>query len=130
MNKSGAVPDRKKGKGIVQAIGSVLFAVIASSHHWVHTLLIALGLTTLSSSLLSLSPPAKIVFLLVSLFISGWFIVVVKRKWSYDRPSAWVYLISSVISIVMVISALPQAISDVIPPSQQQQQQQKDIHGH
>ncbi len=130
MNKSKAVQNRKKDKGIIKAIGSVLFAVIASSHHWVHTLLIALGLTTLSSSLLSLSPPTKIIFLLVSLVVSAWFIRVAKRKWSYDRPSAWVYLISSIISIVMVITALPQAISDVIPQSQQQQQQQKDIHGH
>lgn len=128
MNKSEAVQNRKKDKGIIKAIGSVLFAVIASSHHWVHTLLIALGLTTLSSSLLSLSPPTKIIFLLVSLVVSAWFIRVAKRKWSYDRPSALVYLISSIISIVMVITALPQAISDVIPQSQQQQQ--KDIHGH
>jgi len=129
MNKNEAVQERKKDKGIIKAIGSVLFAVIASSHHWVHTLLIALGLTTLSSSLLSLSPPIKIIFLLVSLVFSAWFIRVAKHKWSNDRPAAWVYLISSIISIVMVMTALPQAISDVFPPSQQQQQE-KDIHGH
>lgn len=128
MNKSETVQDRKKDKGIIKAIGSVLFAFIASSHHWVHTLLIALGLTTLSSSLLSLSPPTKIIFLLVSLVFSAWFIRVAKRKWDYDRPAAWVYLISSIISIVMVMTALPQAISDVFPQSQQQQE--KDIHGH
>ena len=128
MNKSEAVQDRKKDKGIIKAIGSVLFAIIASSHHWVHTLLIALGLTTLSSGLLSLSPSTKIIFLLVSLVISAWFIRVAKRKWSNDRPAAWVYLISSIISIILVITSLPQAISAVIPPSQQQQQ--KDIHGH
>ena len=88
MNKSEAVQNRKKDKGIIKAIGSVLFAIVASSHHWVHTLLIALGLTTLSSSLLSLSPPVKIVFLLVSLVFSAWFIRVAKRKLSYDRPAA------------------------------------------
>lgn len=135
MNKKEADQDEKKDKGIIKAIGSVLFAVIASSHHWVHTLLLALGLTTLSSSLLSLSPSTKIVFLLASLVVSAWFILIAKRKWSYDRPSAWVYLISSILSIVMVITALPQAISAVIPSPQQQQQpqpqpQQKDIHGH
>ncbi|HBW34551.1 hypothetical protein [Desulfosporosinus sp. BICA1-9] len=136
MSKSEVILDvkAKKDRGIIKAIGSVLFAIIASSHHWVHTLLIALGLTTLSSSLLSLSPSTKIIFLLVSLVVSVWFILVAKRKWSYDRPSAWVYLISSIISIILVITSLPQAISAVIPPSQQQQQQQpqqqKDIHGH
>lgn len=95
MSKSEVVQDVKKNRGIIKAIGSVLFAIIASSHHWVHTLLIALGLTTLSSGLLSLSPSTKIIFLLVSLVISAWFIRVAKRKWSYDRPAAWVYLISS-----------------------------------
>lgn len=132
MSKSEVVQDVKKNRGIIKAIGSVLFAIIASSHHWVHTLLIALGLTTLSSGLLSLSPSTKIIFLLVSLVISAWFIRFAKRKWSYDRPAAWVYLISSIISIILVITSLPQAISAVIPPSQQQQQTQqpKDIHGH
>lgn len=128
MKKNEAVQEGKKGKGIIKGIGSVLLAVIASSHHWVHTLLLALGLTTLSSSLLSLSPPTKIIFLLVSLVVSAWFIHIAKRKWSYDRPAAWVYLISSIISIVLVITALPQAISAVLPPSQQQQQQLPQDH--
>lgn len=88
MKKGGAVQERKKGKGIIKGIGSVLLAVIASSHHWIHTLLLALGLTTLSSSLLSLSPLTKIIFLLVSLVVSAWFIHIAKRKWSYDRPTA------------------------------------------
>jgi len=132
MKKSETVQERKQGKGFIKGIGSVLLAVIASSHHWVHTLLLALGLTTFSSSLLSLSPPTKLIFLLVSLVVSAWFIHIAKRKWSYDRPSAWVYLISSIISIALVITSLPQAVSAVLPPSQQQQQQQpgKDIHGH
>lgn len=128
MKQSEVVQERKKGKGIIKGIGSVLLAVIASSHHWVHTLLLALGLTTLSSSLLSLSPPTKIIFLLVSLVVSAWFIHIAKRKWSYDRPSAWVYLISSIISIVLLITALPQAISEVLPPSQAQQQQLPQDH--
>ena len=130
MKKSETVQERKEGKGFLKGIGSVLFAVIASSHHWVHTLLLALGLTTFSSSLLSLSPPTKLIFLLVSLVVSAWFIHIAKRKWSYDRPSAWVYLISSIISIALVITSLPQAVSAVLPPSQTQQQQGKDIHGH
>ncbi len=128
MNKSEAVRDEKKDRGIIKGIGSVIFAIIASSHHWVHTLLVALGLTTLSTSLVSLSPPTKLIFLVVSLLVSAWFIRVAKRRWSYDRPSAWVYLISSIISIVLVITALPQTISALTPPSQQQQNQQEDIH--
>ncbi|MDA8228615.1 MAG: hypothetical protein M0T74_13130 [Desulfitobacterium hafniense] len=128
MNKSETVQNEKKDKGILKGIGSVLFAIIASSHHWVHTLLIALGLTTFSTSLLSLSPPIKLIFLLVSLLVSAWFIRVAKRRWSYDRPSAWVYLISSIISIVLVITALPQTISTLTQPFQQQQIQQNDIH--
>ena len=65
MKRSEAFQERKKGKGIIKATGSVLLAIIASSHHWVHTLLLALGLTTLSSSLLSFSPTTKIIFLLI-----------------------------------------------------------------
>lgn len=90
MKKSEVVQGSIKGKGIIKATGSVLLAIIASSHHWVHILLLALGLTTLSSSLLSLSPSTKIIFLFVSLVVSAWFIHIAKRKWSYDRPSAWV----------------------------------------
>ena len=88
MKQSEVVQERKKGKGIIKGIGSVLLAVIASSHHWVHTLLLALGLTTLSSSLLSLSPPTKIIFLLVSLVVSAWFIHIAKRKWSRPGKNA------------------------------------------
>ena len=128
MNKREAVQERKKSKGIIKATGSVLLAIIASSHHWVHTLLLALGLTTLSSSLLTLSPSTKIIFLVASLVVSTWFIFVAKRKWTYDRLAAGVYLISSIISIVLVITALPQAIAAVLPPSQQQQQQLPQDH--
>ena len=116
----------KKDKSIFKAIGSVLFAIIASSHHWLHTLLIALGLSTLSTGLFSLSPSIKFAFLLLSIIFSLGFILLAKRKWSYDRPSAWVYLISSLISIVLVVTALPQTFKALnqLP----QQQQQEDIH--
>jgi hypothetical protein len=78
MNKSSKVEgmplyqleEPKKEKGILKAIGSVLIAIFASSHHWVHTLLIALGLTSLGTGLFSLSPWVKIVFMLISLVIS------------------------------------------------------------
>lgn len=115
----------KKDKSIFKAIGSVFFAIIASSHHWLHTLLIALGLSTLSTGLFSVSPSLKFAFLLLSLIFSLGFILLAKRKWSYDRPSAWVYLISSLISIVLVVTALPQTFAAL---NQLPQQQQKDIH--
>lgn len=103
----------KKDRPFLKAFGSVLLAIIASSHHWVHTLLLALGLTTLGAGLFSVSPLVKIVFLFVSLFVSIWFLVVAKRKWHKHRPAAWVYLISSIISIVIVVSSLPQTFSDM-----------------
>lgn len=124
----------KKDRTFLKAIGSVLFAFIASSHHWLHTLLIALGFTTLGSSLFLMSPPLKLIFLLISLLVSGWFIVVAKRKWKKNRPSAWVYLISSIISIVLVISAIPQTINELTTeknaPQQQEQQQTDNPEGH
>lgn len=107
-----------------RTVETVKKVIIPSSHHWVHTFLLALGLTTLSSSLLSFSPPVKIVFLMVFLVVSTWFIYIAKRKWSYDRPAAWVYLISSIILTVLVITALLQAIADILPPLQPQQEQQ------
>lgn len=118
----------KKDRSILKAIGSVLFAIIASSHHWLHTLLLALGLTTLGAGLFSLSPSIKLIFLLVSFIVSFWFIRIAKRKWRHDRPAAWVYLISSVISIVLVVTALPQTITALTQPSQPQQQQQQNDH--
>ena len=85
MKKSEVVQERKTSKGIIKGIGSVLLAVIASSHHWVHTLLLALGLTTLSSSLISLSPPTKVIFLI---FVVGLIPRCLQRKgfFSADTP--------------------------------------------
>lgn len=103
----------KKDRPFLKAFGSVLLAIIASSHHWVHTLLLALGLTTLGAGLFSVSPVVKIAFLLVSLLVSIWFLVLAMRKWHKHRPAAWVYLISSIISIVIVVSSLPQTFSDM-----------------
>ena len=121
---------KKNEKTILKAIGSVLFAIIASAHHWLHTLLIALGLTSLGAGLLALPPALKAVFLLVSLIFSVWFIIVSRRKWISDRPAALVYLISSLISIVLVTTAIPQTITSLNQPAQQSQQQQQQQHSH
>lgn len=118
MNKE----KQKKDRTVLKGIGSVLLAVVASSHHWLHTLLIALGVTSLGAGLLQLSPPVKIVFLLISLIVSIWFLAVAKRRWKFDRPSAWVYLISSIISIVFVTTAIPKTVADLVSQSKQQDQ--------
>lgn len=115
----------KKEKGVWKAIGSILLAIVASSHHWVHTLLLALGFTTLGTAIFSLSPTVKIVFMLISLLVSVWMIVVAARKWNHNRPVAWVYFISSLISIAIVITALPQTLAGM---THQPQQQQKEQH--
>lgn len=120
---------QKKDRTILKGIGSVLLAVVASSHHWLHTLLIALGLTSLGAGFLQVSPPAKMVFLFISLIVSLWFLAVAKRRWKVDRPSAWVYLISSIISIVLVATAIPQTVNDIIK-QQEQKQQQEHIQHH
>lgn len=117
---------KKNEKNFLKAMGSVLFAIIASAHHWLHTLLIALGLTTVGTGLLALPPALKVVFLLVSLIFSIWFLIVSKRKWTSDRPAALVYLISSIISIILVTTAIPQTITSLNQPTQQQQNE----HGH
>ncbi len=114
-------------------MGSVLFAIIASSHHWLHTLLIALGLTTLGTGLLSLPPSIRLILLVISLILSVWFLRVAKVKWSRNRPAAWVYLISSLISIILVITAIPDTLTSVYPknePVQQQEQQQNTEQQH
>ncbi|GER71889.1 hypothetical protein BpJC7_31920 [Weizmannia acidilactici] len=115
VNPSNATPpsEKNKGKNIFKAIGSILFAIIASSHHWVHTLLIALGLTTLGSGLLSLSPSIKITFMAISLMISIWMIWSAIRKWNHHRSTAWIYLVSSIISIVIVATALVQTVVEI-----------------
>ncbi len=115
----------KKERTFLKAVGSVLFAIIASSHHWIHTLLIALGLTTLGTSLLAMPPSIKLVFLVISLALSIWFLRVAKKKWSKDRPAAWVYLISSIISIILVITAIPDTITSLNQPDPVQQQDQQ-----
>lgn len=115
----------KKERPILKATGSVLFAIIASSHHWLHTLLIALGLTTLGTGLLAMPPSIRLVFLLISMAFSIWFLLVARRKWTHHRPAAWVYLISSLISIVLVLTAIPDTILNLNQPDQQQEQEEK-----
>lgn len=103
----------KKERPFVKAIGSVLFAIIASSHHWLHTLLLALGLTTLGTGLFSLSPAYRLIFLGVSLLFSIWFIFVAKKKWKNNRAAAWVYLVSSILSIIIVATSIPQVLTSL-----------------
>lgn len=128
MSRNSTTVSKKNEKTILKATCSVLFAIIASAHHWLHTLLIALGLTTLGAGLLSLPPALRAVFLLLSLAFSVWFIIVARRKWVSDRPAALVYLISSLISIVLVTTAIPQTISSLNQPAQQLQQQNEHNH--
>lgn len=122
----------KKDRAILKATGSVLFAIFASSHHWLHTLLIALGLTTLGAGLFTMPPLIKLLFLLLSLILSGWFIFIAKRKWSINRPAAWVYLISSIISIILVLTAIPDTFNSLEQPSYQEipqlQHEDHEIH--
>lgn len=117
---------------ILKTTGSVLLAVIASSHHWLHTLFIALGLTTLGTELFSVSPWVKIFFLLLSILVSVRFLQVSKRRWTQNRPVAAVYLVSSIISIILVLSAIPQTISDFnqLSVTQQGEQEQVDHERH
>ncbi|TLS49993.1 hypothetical protein FE782_21890 [Paenibacillus antri] len=115
---------------LLKGAGSVAFAIVASSHHWLHTLLVALGLTTLGAGLFSLSPQVKMIFLAVSLVVSLWFLRVTKRKWRRNRPAAIVYLISSLISIVLVLTALPQTISDFTQVPDQKVIDEADHENH
>lgn len=128
MNKTANVSNGKKEKSVLKAIGSVLLAIIASSHHWLHTLLIALGLTTLGSGLLALPPSLRLIFLLISLIISVRFTFVAKHRWHQNRATAWVYLISSIISIVLVITILPQTFETMF--NQPAQQAIQHNHNH
>lgn len=118
----------KNRKPILKAVGSVVLAIIASSHHWLHTLLIALGLTSLGAGLFSLSPPIKVILLLFSITVSLWFLRVSIRKWNGDRAVAWVYLISSTISIILIVTSLPQTIMDIKQPQELEQQNHDDHH--
>ena len=115
-------------EGILKGIGSILLAIVASSHHWVHTLLIALGLTTLGTGLLSISPTTKLIFMLISLVVSIWMIFVALKKWNHNRPAAWVYLISSIISIILVATAIPKIYVDNNQLSPQQEPQHQIHH--
>lgn len=117
--KFGSVSANKKsnrGKALLKTIGSVLFAIIATSHHWLHILLISVGLTSIGAVLFNMPPLLKIILLAISLVISIRFTFVAKRKWTHERPVAWVYAISSILSIVIVFSAVPQTISAIIQP--------------
>ncbi|HMM21502.1 MAG TPA: hypothetical protein PKA10_12350 [Selenomonadales bacterium] len=111
--------DKKKERSVLKGIGSILLAIVASSHHWVHTLLIALGLTTIGTSLLVLPGPLQALFLIVSLAVSLRFIFVAKRQWQNQRATATVYLISSIISIVLVVAVVPQTVNELFNQSGQ-----------
>lgn len=120
----------KKNRTLLKAGTSILFAIIASSHHWLHTLLIALGLTTLGASLLALSPIMRLLLLFVSFIFSLSFLLVAQRKWTKGRPAAFVYLISSLLSLILVISAIPDTLASVKQPPQQNLQQDHDHDEH
>jgi hypothetical protein len=129
MNNSSQELEQKKEKGILKAIGSILIAIVASSHHWLHTLLIALGLTSLGTGLLSLPPWIKIGFMLFSLFISILMLRVAKRKWNHHRSVSWVYLISSILSIIIVLTSLLQVFTSN-DPNQQNNDKQAEHQQH
>lgn len=117
----------KKERALLKAIPSVLLAIIASSHHWLHTLLITLGLTTLGAGFLAMPPIIKLAFLLISLAFSLWYIFVAKRNWSRNRPAAWVYIISSIISIIIVFTAIPDTIASLKQPDNVEQPTEQPI---
>jgi phosphotransferase system glucose/maltose/N-acetylglucosamine-specific IIC component len=129
-NNSNQFLELKKEKGILKAIGSILIAIVASSHHWVHTLLIALGLTSLGTGLLSLPPWIKIGFMLISLFISFLMLRVAKRKWNHHRSVSWVYLISSILSIIIVLTSLFQVFTSNNPNQQNKDQKVEHQQHH
>jgi hypothetical protein len=128
-NNSNQLLEQKEEKGILKAIGSILIAIVASSHHWLHTLLIALGLTSLGTGLLSLPPWIKIGFMLFSFFISIMMLRVAKRKWNHHRSVSWVYLISSILSIIIVLASMLQVFTNN-NPSQQNHDQQVEHQQH
>lgn len=120
-----------QGKTWLKSIGSVLFAIIATSHHWLHLLLISVGLTSVGAFLIDMPSILKIILLILSLVISIRFIFVAKRKWRDERSVAWVYVVSSILSIVIVFSAVPQTIYAMIqPPSNTQNQNNINTHDH
>jgi uncharacterized membrane protein (UPF0182 family) len=132
--KLGSVSANKKsnrGKTVLKTIGSVFFAIIATSHHWLHMLLISVGLTSIGAVLFNMPPLLRIILLVISLAISIRFIFVAKRKWRHERPVAWVYVISSILSIVIVFSAVPQTINTIIQsPSNTQNPDSINTHDH
>jgi hypothetical protein len=128
MNNSSQELEPKK-EGILKAIGSILIAIVASSHHWLHTLLIALGLTSLGTGLLSLPTWIKMGFMLFSLLISVLMLRVAKRKWNHHRSVSWVYLISSILSIIIVLTSLLQVFTSN-DPNQQNNDKQAEHQQH
>lgn len=130
----GFIPEGKKpgrGKALLKSIISILFAIIATSHHWLHVLLISLGLTSVGAALFNLPPVLRIVLLFISLAVSIRFIFVAKRKWKRERSVAWVYVVSSILSIVIVFSVVPQTVSTIIQsPSNTQHSGNISTHDH
>ncbi|MCM3800159.1 hypothetical protein M4A92_16320 [Caldibacillus thermoamylovorans] len=55
-----------------------------------------------------------------------------KRKWPLNRPASWVYLLSSIISIILVLSAIPDTLNSLEQPSYQEihQLQHGDHENH
>lgn len=49
----------------------------------------------------------------ISLMISIWMIWSAIRKWNHHRSTAWIYLVSSIISIVIVATALVQTVVEI-----------------
>lgn len=111
---------RASGKAIGSSIGSILIAIVASSHHWVHMLLIALGLGAVGAGLFTMPIPIRIGLVAVSVAVSIGMLFVAWHKRTKNKAVAWVYFISSIVSLVIIGTSLPTLVQSAAPSVHQE----------
>ncbi|MCL6444449.1 MAG: hypothetical protein K6T83_13525 [Alicyclobacillus sp.] len=116
----GASRSRASEKAIGSSIGSILIAIVTSSHHWVHMLLIALGLGAVGAGLFTMPIPIRIGLLVVSVVVSIGMLFVAWRKRTNNKAVAWVYFISSVVSLVIIATSVPTLVQSAAPSVHQE----------
>lgn len=119
---------KSSGKDFWRSVGSILIAIVASSHHWLHMLLLTLGLGVLGVGITTMPLTLRIVLVVFSFVVSIGMLFVAWRKRIHNKVVAWVYFFSSVLSLVILATSLPVLVQTNTPaPSAHEQHHHSDM---
>ena len=106
---SESAPKEKKrsvGKEGITSLGAVCLAFLASQHHNLHMLLVAVGIGGAGMSFMNTFPVVRKVMLLMSLAMVG---LMVYRAWDSKRPASM--RVMNLVSVVLTLGLVAWSVS-------------------